>query len=93
VLAAEVHQQSSASSDIVFGAAVALVRTTAGETKLHISVTNSAPCVFWDGEFLTLQHASVFTGSNVWSDVPGPVRSSPYCITNPLSTTFYRLRD
>jgi exopolysaccharide biosynthesis protein len=93
VLAAEVHQQSSASSDIVFGAAVFLVRATAGETKLRISLTNSAPCVSWDGEFLTLQQASVFGGSNVWSDVPGPIRSSPYCISNPVSTTFYRLRN
>ena len=93
VLAAEVHQQSSASSDIVFGSAIALVRAAAGETRLRISITNSAPCVSWDGEFLTLQQASVFAGSNVWSDVAGPIRNSPYCITNPLSTTFYRLRN
>jgi len=94
VLAAEVHQQSGGSSDIVFGTAVSLVRATAGETRLRISTTNSAPCVSWDGEFLTLQHASVLSGgSNVWSDVPGPIRSSPHCITNPPSTTFYRLRN
>jgi hypothetical protein len=93
VLAAEVHQHDGASSDIVFGAAVALVRATAGETRLQISRTDTASCISWEGEFLTLQRASVLTGSNVWSDVPGPVKSSPYCVTNPLSTTFYRLRN
>lgn len=92
VLAAEVHQQSNASSDVVFGAAVTLVRATAGETKLRINMTNSTPCVSWDGEFLTLQHASVFSGSNAWSDVPGSIKS-PYCITNPVSSRFYRLRN
>lgn len=93
VLAAEVHQHDGISSDIVFGAAVSLVRAAAGETRLRISRTNGFPCISWDGESLILQQASFLTGSNVWSDVPGPVRSSPYCITNPVSTTFYRLRN
>ena len=93
VLAAEVHQHGGISSDIVFGSTVGFVRALAGETKLRIAQTGNAVCVSWNGQSLTLQHASDLGGTNTWTDVPGPVTSSPYCVTNLATSRFYRLRD
>jgi exopolysaccharide biosynthesis protein len=93
VLSAEVHQFGTNDSDIVFGSAVSLVRASASETKLCISQGTNTACLSWDTQFLTLQRAATLTGSNIWEDVPGPIRTSPYCITNPAATTFYRLRN
>jgi exopolysaccharide biosynthesis protein len=93
VLAAEVHQHGGISSDIVFGSMMGFVRALAGETRLRIAQTGYAVCVSWDGQLLTLQHASDLGGTNTWADVPGPVTSSPYCVTNLATSRFYRLRD
>jgi hypothetical protein len=97
VLAAEVHQVGTNDSDVVFGSSAALVRALASETQLRIMRTNNAVCISWDGEFLTLQRTSGLAGTNVWTDVPGtmpgPIKHSPYCTTNPPATTFYRLRN
>jgi hypothetical protein len=92
VLAAEVHQHAANSSDIVFGSSFGLVRATANEVKLRVLRNGDSICIDWDGEFLTLQSASPGAPMN-WSDVPGPVRSHPYCLTNPAASTFYRLRN
>jgi len=92
-LAAEVHQVNANSSDIVFGTTIGLVRATASETALRIRRTNDVVCIEWDVPFLTLQQKTSLAGG-AWTDVPGPVRFSPYCVTNPPGTTiFYRLRD
>ena len=92
VLAAEVHQIQVGDSDVVFGSTAALVRAQAGETQLQISRTSNGVCLSWEGQFMTLQRASALSGQG-WADVPGPVKASPYCVPNPPSTTFYRLRD
>jgi hypothetical protein len=91
VLAAEVHQFAPNESDIVFGSAVALVRALVSEVPLRINHSNNIVCVSWDGLGFTLQRANTLTGA--WSDVPGPITSSPYCTTNPATTTFFRLRE
>jgi hypothetical protein len=93
VLAAEVHQFSVSQGDVVFGSAMALVRALVTEVPLRVSHSNNIVCVSWDGFGFTLQRANALTGTNVWSDVPGPVTSSPYCTTNPATTTFFRLRE
>jgi len=93
VLAAEVHQHSTTSSDIVFGSTLSLVRSLVTETKLRVSRSTNVVCISWDGAGFTLQKAGALTGSNAWSDVSGPITSSPYCTTNPATTTYYRLRN
>ena len=93
VLAAEVHQFTPSENDVVFGAAVSLVRALVTEVPLRISQSNNIVCVSWDGPGFALQGANTLTGTNVWSDVAGPIASSPYCTTNPATTTFFRLRE
>jgi hypothetical protein len=93
VIAAEVHQVGASDSDVVFGSTVTLVRAHASETKLSITRSNNVLCISWPAEFLTLQSASTLSGPNPWSDLPGQIRRSPYCTTNPPGTRFYRLRD
>ncbi len=93
VLAAEVHQHTGVSSDIVFGSSVGLVRALARESSLRVARTNDTVCISWDGENLTLQEVAPLQGTNSWTDVSGPIRSSPYCVTNAGSSRFYRLRD
>lgn len=92
VFAVEVHQVNAGSSDVVFGSTVSLVRALASETTLRISQSNGVICVSWPGTGLTLQQTNVVS-AGPWPDVPGPVTASPYCLTNPGSTTFFRLRN
>ena len=91
ILSVEVHQFGAASSDIVFGSEVSLVRALASETSLRIARADDGVCLSWDGAFLTLQQAAPVNPT--WADVPGPIRTSPYCITNPAGSVFYRLRN
>jgi hypothetical protein len=91
VLSVEVHQFGDASTDVVFGSEVSLVRALASETRLRIVRTDDGVCLSWDGAFLTLQQAA--PENPAWADVVGAVRSSPYCITNPTGSVFYRLRN
>ena len=93
VLAAEVHQLTTNDTDVVFGSTVALVRALVTETKLRVSRATNVVCISWNGDFFTLQRATVLGGSNAWSDVSGPVKTSPYCTTNPPTTTYFRLRN
>jgi hypothetical protein len=93
VLAAEVHQLTTNDTDVVFGSTVSLVRALVTETKLRVGRATNDICISWDGGAFTLQRSTVLTGTNGWSDVPGPIKASPYCTTNPLTTTFYRLRN
>ena len=92
VLAVEVHQQSTSSSDVVFGSTVSLVRALAGETPLRIARANNVVVVSWAGAGLTLQQTNAVS-SGPWPDVPGPVTLSPYSVTNPADTIFFRLRN
>lgn len=92
VLAVEVHQQSANSSDIVFGSTVSLVRALAAETPLRITQTNNVVVVSWAGAGLTLQQTNVVS-PGPWPDVSGPANLSPYCVTNPADTMFFRLRN
>ena len=93
VLAAEVHQNPADRSDIVFGSAVGLVRALVFETKLSISLSGNVATIAWPGSGFTLQQAQLVGGSNSWSDVAGPIKTSPYSVTNPPASTFYRLRN
>jgi hypothetical protein len=93
LLAVEVHNYTNNSMDIVFGSSMGLVQASASETKLRVTVIDNVATVSWDGKACTLQHAFDLNSANSWSDVPGPIRTSPYSVTNPTATTFYRLRN
>ena len=93
VLAAEVHQFATNDTDIVFGSTLSLQRALVSETPLRVTRTNNIVCITWDGQGFTLQRTNVLSASAPWADVPGPVKTSPYCTTNPAATTFYRLRN
>jgi exopolysaccharide biosynthesis protein len=93
LLAVEVHNVSSASTDVTLGSSVGWVRALASETTLSIGRAGDAICVSWPGAYLTLQHSSDPANPSSWSDLPGPVQSSPYCVTNLAGVGFYRLRD
>ena len=93
VLAAEVHQYTTNDTDIVFGSTVSLQRALVSETPLRVTRTNNIVCITWDGQGFTLQRTNTLSGTAPWADVPGPVKTSPYCTTNPVATTFYRLRN
>ena len=93
VLAAEVHQYTATNSDVVFGTAVGLVRALAAETKLRVSSAEGAVGIAWDGLNFVLQQSPKLGPTNAWTDVSGPVRFSPYTLTNPAGSVFFRLRN
>ena len=68
------------------------MRALAAETHLRITRTNNVAVVSWAGAGLTLQQTNVIS-IGAWPDVPGPVTLSPYSVTNPASTMFFRLRN
>ena len=92
-LAVEVHNRLPPNPDLVFGSSVGFVRIPVTEAALRVACTDNVACISWAGEGFTLQQAHDLMSASSWSDVPGPVRTSPYCVTNPATTTFYRLRD
>jgi ABC-type sugar transport system substrate-binding protein len=94
LLAAEVHQANPDGSDVVFGCSVGLVRALVSETKLRVGRSGSVATISWDGTGFTLEQATNNLGTfNSWVDVSGPIKTSPYLVTNPPVTTFYRLRN
>ena len=93
VLAVAVHQFPSAENDVVFGSTVGLVRALASETRLRIQRFENVVSVSWDGAGLTLQSTRDLMGTAGWSDVIVSNNSNRYCVTNPVTATFFRLRD
>ncbi|MBI5387971.1 MAG: phosphodiester glycosidase family protein [Verrucomicrobia bacterium] len=93
VLAVEVHNAAADDLDVTFGSALGVGRALAPETTLRIGQSGDRVCVGWEGGYLTLQQTTEPTATNSWSDVPGPVQASPYCLTNPPVSTFFRLRN
>jgi hypothetical protein len=92
LLAAEVHNRSG-SADMVFGLGLFVSRPAAASPQLNVVNADHAVTIWWNGSGFTLQQADRFLpGTNNWTDVAGPVVTSPYVIANPASTTFYRLR-
>lgn len=90
VLAVEVHNYSAGSPDITFGVAVSAVVpfTRAPELELHVS--NSVMTLSWSGSGFVLQQTD--SASGPWYDVPGPITTPPYVVTNSSATAFFRLR-
>ncbi|HEX2972003.1 MAG TPA: phosphodiester glycosidase family protein [Tepidisphaeraceae bacterium] len=61
-------------------------------TRLSITTDGNVITISWEGAAYTLQESDDLGNPNAWADVLGPITSSPYCVTNPATTTFYRLR-
>lgn len=90
VLAVEVHNYSSG-NDIVFGSALTAHVPVFIPPRLNLIMEDKVATFYWNSEGLTLQHATVLGVSANWSDMPGPITSSPFTATN-LTAGFYRLR-
>jgi hypothetical protein len=93
LFAAEVHQYPTGTNDVVFGLSVGYARALAAETKLRVNWTGDRVVLGWDGPNFVLQQCLDLGATNGWTDVPGPIRASPYTLTNPSARGFYRLRD
>jgi hypothetical protein len=89
VLAAEVHNYNAASPDITFGLALSYSLPYSPPPQLNIQQSNGSLTVSWSRGGFTLQQASSPAGP--WANLPGPVVSSPYTITNSGSVQYFRL--
>lgn len=91
VLAVEVHNYGF-SLDLVFGSAVFVTTPVPVPLTLHLTVEDGMAMFYWNGEGRTLQETPELGAGAVWSDVGGPVTSSPF-VTVIGSSRYYRLRD
>ena len=92
LLAAEVHQQGPASSDVVFGLAVeALVRpsqTRLSRPVLRVRREGTRLVLVWEDPEWTLEHA--LTPAGPWHSLPSI--ASPYDFSPIFPSRFFRLR-
>lgn len=91
VLAVQVHQYGSSSTDIVFGSALYLRTPAPIVPQLNSWLEDNVATLFWNGEGFTLQQATDLSGTGNWANAPGPVTQSPFYTTN-LATKFFRLK-
>ena len=90
----EVHQYVTTSPDIVFGSSLTANFTYSTIPKLNIMRAGNVTTLSWIGTAYTLQQCPQMSlPTNVWTDVPGPVITSPFSITNSPARKFYRLRN
>ena len=89
VLAAEVHNYNAGSPDITFGLALSYTTPLSVPPQLNIQQSNSTLTLSWNRGGFTLQQANSPAGP--WSNVPGPVISTPFITTNTGGTQFFRL--
>lgn len=90
LLAVEVHNYSSRSPDITFGLALGILESVPAPLELTIGQPDGKTTLSWTRGGFTLQQADSLTGP--WSDVPGPVISSPFVPTRTATVRYYRLR-
>ena len=90
VMAVEVHNYSVGSPDITFGTALAFTEPYTLPPQLSIAPGQGAATLSWTRGGFTLQQAPAVEGP--WTDVPGPIFSSPFTATNSGSQVFFRLR-
>jgi len=90
LLAVEVHNFSAQSPDITFAMSLAITWPYVLSAQLSIVSSNGIPLLSWTGSGFTLQQASNPAGP--WTDVPGPVVSSPFIPPLGSSQCYFRLR-
>lgn len=89
VLAVEVHNFNQRSGDITFGASVVATAPYVASPQIEIVGTNGVVILSWSKPGFTLQQADDFSG--LWTNVPGPVITSPYVISNSVASRYYQL--
>jgi exopolysaccharide biosynthesis protein len=89
VLAVEVHNYNAASPDITFGLAISASVPFTMNPTLSVVGNNRTIVLSWAKGGFTLQQANAVTGP--WTDVPGPVISSPLTISNSTNAQYFRL--
>lgn len=89
VLAVEVHNYGTLTSgDIVFGSSLTQYTPATVAPQLNAWTESGGSTLFWNGEGFTLQQS---TNLMDWSDVPGPVTTSPYAVPQ-ASALYFRLK-
>ena len=89
VLAVEVHNYNARSGDITFGLDLSITEPNAVDPRLDVVRTGGTPSLQWTRGGFTLQQADSPEGP--WTDVPGPVISSPFTPAMVGATRYYRL--
>jgi hypothetical protein len=89
VLAAEVHNYNALSPDITFGIALSSTSPYSAPPPLTIQQSNSTLMVSWSRGGFTLQRSGSPAGP--WVNVPGPIVSSPFTVTNSDAVQYFRL--
>jgi hypothetical protein len=89
VMAVEVHNDNALSPDITFGFSLASTVPLSFPPQLAILFSNRTVTLNWSRGGFTLQQAG--TPAGPWTNVPGPVVSSPFTTTNAGKSEFYRL--
>jgi len=89
VLAVEVHLDNALASAITFGSSLISTVPLAFPPQLGILFSNQSVTLDWSRGGFILQQAGNLAGP--WTNVPGPVVSSPFISTNSESSEFFRL--
>jgi exopolysaccharide biosynthesis protein len=89
VLAVEVHLDNPQAEAITFGSSLVSTVPVANPPQLGIAVGIQSGTISWSRGGFILQQAGSLNGP--WSNVPGPVLSSPYIWTNSRSSQYFRL--
>jgi hypothetical protein len=90
VLAVEAHNANPGSPDVTFGLSLAYTAPYLVSPQLSVVRSNNTVVLNWSGGGYTLQQADAPAGP--WTDVPGPVTSSPYVTNDSSAARFFRLR-
>jgi hypothetical protein len=90
LLAVEVHNYNAGSPDITFAMSLAITLPSDLGPELSIVSSNGTPVVSWTRGGFTLQQASSPAGP--WTNVPGPVVSSPFVPPVNSSPCYFRLK-
>jgi len=90
LLAVEVHNYNRRSADMTFGMEVWEARSVSVPPLLAIVGAEGRTTLSWTRGGFVLQWAESPVGT--WTDVPGPVLTSPYEIEGISSNRYYRLR-
>jgi hypothetical protein len=89
VLAAQVHNFNAQSPDITFGVSLAYIMPSSNPPTLTIQQSDSTLTLSWDRSGFVLQQSASPAGP--WTNVPGPIVTSPFTTTNSGANQYFRL--
>jgi len=91
ILAVEVHNYNAGSPDITFGLVANYTVPYVPQPTLILTSSDDMVTLSWNRGGFTLQQADAPGG--VWTDVPGPVTTSPFTTNVSNEVLFFRLRQ